>query len=120
MGLGAGWPGSIRNNTTKMEGLVASEELTRIHERLDDLFKASGEVKATVERIEERCLVCRKMVDHHQELLHGNGKAGLIERMGAAETGHTDTLSVKSIIALVGAIGTLAGTIGAAMASMVK
>jgi hypothetical protein len=100
--------------------VATNEELARIHERLDDLFKESGEVRAAVQRIEERCGTCRKMVDHHQEVLHGNGKAGLVERMGAAETGRTDTLSVKSTISLVGAIGALAGAIGAAMASLIK
>ena len=100
--------------------MATDEELTRIHERLDDLFMANGATKSVIERMEERCVGCRKLVDHHQEALHGNGKPGLIERMGAVETGRTDTLSVKSMIAILGAVGTLAATIGAAMGAFVK
>lgn len=95
-------------------------DISRVHERLDALFGSVGEIKTAIGRIEQRCEPCRKMVDAHQTLLHGNGKTGLVERMAATETGRTDTLSVKSTIALVGAIGTLAASIGAAMAALVK
>lgn len=97
-----------------------SEDLVRVHSRLDDLMSSNGEIKAAIERIEQRCEPCRKMVDTHQSAIYGNGKTGLLERVAAAETGRSDTLSVKSAIALIGAIGTLAATIGAAMASFAK
>jgi len=95
-------------------------DLSRVHQRLDDLFLCNGEVKAAIERIEQRCEPCREEVDTMKILLRGNGQIGLVERIGSVESGRTDTLSVKSAIALIGAIGALAAGIGAAMATLAK
>jgi len=100
--------------------MPSTDEFGRIHERLDDLFGANAEIKGTLGRIEQRCLPCQVMLLAHQETIHGNGKEGLLVRVGAVESGRVDTLSVKSVCTLVGAIGALAATIGAAMGVMMR
>ena len=107
--------------------MATDGDITRLHGRLDDLFTANAElqrstaaIQAAAERIEERCLPCRERVDKHEITLYGNGKNGLITRIAATETGRVDTLSVKGVITLVGAIGALAATIGATMGAMIK
>lgn len=97
-----------------------TDPLTRIHERLDDLFATSASIQTAVKAIEERCIPCRKLVDSHESILHGNGKDGLVTRMATAETGRTDTLTVKAVISLIAAVGTLAATIGGAMAALIS
>ncbi len=107
--------------------MATDGDITRLHRRLDDLFlanstlqKSTAAIQAATERIEERCLPCREKVKKHEITLYGNGKNGLTTRVAATETGRIDTLSVKSVVTLVGAIGALAATIGAAMGVMMK
>ena len=95
-------------------------DLTRVHERLDDLFAGQAEVKAALVKIAEGCGPCKALVQKHEVAIYGNGKAGVLTRMEAAEQGRVDTLSVKSVCVLIGAVGTLAGAIGGAMAMLVK
>lgn len=104
-----------------------NQALIRVHDRLDDLVDTNDKIIETTARIEnrlnlidQRCEPCRQTVASHQATLHGNGKNGLVERMGAAETGRMDTLSIKSTVTLIAAIGALAATIGGAMAVLVK
>ena len=97
-----------------------NSELARVHERLDDLLSASNRIENRVNLIDQRVEPLCEQVKSHQVTLHGNGKDGLVERMGVVETGRTDTLSVKSMVTLIGAIGVLAATIGGAMAALVK
>jgi hypothetical protein len=100
--------------------MPSEEDLKRIHERLDDLFAQSGDVKAAIKRIEEQLGPCKADVEKLKGTVYGNGQTGLIARMTAAESGKVDTLSVKSVVTLVGAIGSLAAAIGGAMALLVK
>jgi len=105
-------------------------DLTRVHERLDDLFAGQAEVKAALVKIAEGCGPCKALVQKHEDAIYGNGKKGIltildsasqtVERLDSAEQGRVDTLSVKSVVVLVGSIGTLAATIGGAMAALVK
>ena len=107
--------------------MATDGDITRLHGRLDDLFSANTElqkstaaIQAVTERIEERCIPCQEKVKKHEVTLYGNGRNGLTTRIAATETGRVDTLSVKGVIALVGAIGALAATIGAAMGAMMR
>jgi len=95
-------------------------EIERVHERLDDLFEANNKLFAGIERIEQRCEPCQKMLARHDTTLHGNGKDGLVVRMTAAEHGRVDTLSVKSVCTLIAAVGALAAAIGSAMAALIS
>jgi hypothetical protein len=70
-----------------------------------------------IERIDERCKPCSEKVDSHDQAIHGNGRNGLLVEIATLKSGRTDTLSVKGVCTLVGAIGALAATIGAAMAA---
>lgn len=101
---------------------MADTEATydRIHERLDDLFGKVGEIQTSIGQIQERCGPCNAKVNKHEGTLYGNGQAGLVTHIAAAETGRVDTLSVKSTITLIGAIGALAGAIGAAMGALLN
>jgi len=100
---------------------MSEDDITRIHKRLDDLFTQVTEITGDVKQIKQRCEPCSKMVNAHQDLLRGNGKrTGLITQLATLKEGRVDTLSIKSVLALVAAltatIGTLAAAIGAAMA----
>ena len=101
------------------------EAITRIHARLDTLFeemqelaKLIGAVREQLAAIIERCGPCQATLQRHETTLHG--KNGIVQQVAVLKEGRVDTLSVKSVIALVGAIGTLAATIGAAMAAFAK
>jgi len=105
-------------------------DLTRVHERLDDLFAGQAEVKAALVKIAEGCGPCRALVQKHEDAIYGNGKKGIltildtasetVKRLDAADRERVDTVTVKSVVVLVGSIGALAATIGGAMAALVK
>jgi len=97
-----------------------AQDLARVHERLDDLFAVQSDVKAALAKIAEGCGPCKTLVQKHETALYGNGKAGVLTRIETAEQGRVDTLSVKSVVVIIGAVGTLAATIGGAMAALVK
>jgi hypothetical protein len=93
-------------------------DLTRVHERLDDLFAGQAEVKAALVKIAEGCGPCKALVAKHETAIY-NGN-GIHTRLTKVEEGRVDTLSVKSVCVLLGAVGTLAATIGGAMVALVK
>lgn len=97
----------------------SQNDIDRIHERLDTLVTQQAEIAASVARIEERCPSCQRLVEKHESAIYGNGKAGLLTRMASAEQGRVDTLSVRSLLALLGAVGTLAATVGTAIGSAI-
>jgi len=99
---------------------TTSEKLTKIHERIDEIYRTLSPLAEGVAEIRATCGPCKKLITAHQETLHGNGKTGIVTEVATLKTGRTDTLSVKSVCVLVGAIGSLAATIGAAMAAFAK
>lgn len=95
------------------ERLEASDPIVRIEAKIERLQQSLAVIETT-------CPPCRALAQKHEITLFGNGKNGVMTRLAGAEQGRVDTLSVKSVCILVGAIGTLAATIGAAMAAFVK
>lgn len=91
----------------------------RVHARLDDIKDDLGKVRSEIAEIKAACKPCRQQLESHQKVLHGNGKGGLAARMEVVETGRVDTLSVKSVCILLGAVGTLTAAVSAAVASLV-
>ncbi len=100
--------------------MPTDEDLKRIHERFDDLCTQTAEVKAAVKRIEDQLAPCKADVAQLKGTVYGNGQTGLTTRVATVESGRVDTLSVKSVVALIAAIGTLAATIGGAFATLLK
>ena len=96
------------------------DPVTRIHERLDSLFERQGQIAEDVATIKANCGPCRASVSKHESTLYGNGQPGLVTRLTAAEVGRTDTLTIKGVVTMLGAVGALAATIGAAMGAMMK
>lgn len=92
-------------------------DVTRIHERIDELSAKVAAQTVVIERIDERCKPCSERVDSHQQTIHGRN--GLLVEVATLKSGRTDTLSVKGVCMLVGAIGAFAATIGAAMAAFI-
>ena len=97
-----------------------ADPLQRIHERLDDVFQSLSTVASDVAIIKSQSPVCQQQIKKHEEAIYGNGKEGLVTRIAAAETGRVDTLSVKAVCIVLGAVGTLAGAIGAAIGAAIK
>jgi len=94
-------------------------ELTRIHERLDQVMEQLGDIKETQATIKVACKPCQDAIARHETTLFGNGKVGIVARMEVAESGRTDTLSIKSIITLLAAVGTLAATLAGAIGAII-
>ncbi len=96
---------------------MTDTEASRIDERLDKLFAQSAHLTNGVTKLTAQCEQFGKLVESHEETIHGNGKDGLLVDVATLKSGRTDTLSVKSVIALVGSISAMAAGIGAAMAA---
>ncbi len=94
-------------------------DLSRVHQRLDDVLRVVGDIQRSIGAFSERLEAIDKRVVCHDTVLHGNGKAGLVDRMVTTEAraGH---LSIKALVALFGAIGGLAASIGALIAAILK
>jgi hypothetical protein len=98
------------------------KDMTRVHERLDLLFGELAEVKTALVKIAEGCGPCKEAFRKHEAAIYGNGdgRPGILTRLETTVAGRVDTLSVKSVCVLLAAVGTLAATIGGAMAALVK
>lgn len=108
---------------------AAESPIERVHARLDDLFSEIGDlkgdlasVKSDTGAIKARCVPCQEQIIKHEHSLYGNGKDGVLTRVSSlegkaatAESGRTDTLSIKGMILLLGAIGTLIGAVAGAI-----
>ena len=99
---------------------MAGDDLKRLHERVDEILGRITSVAEDVAEIKGEHGVCRAQIVRLDTAVFGNGKPGLVERMQGAESGKTDTLSVKSIAFLMGAIGTLSAAVATAVASIMK
>lgn len=89
----------------------------RIHERLDDIMRELGDLKAAVRSQQAACEPCRQMVQGHDVAINGtNGTPGLKSRMASVEDGRTDTLSLKGVAVFLGSIIALITAIGTAIA----
>lgn len=100
--------------------MLSDTDITRLHERLDTILERQSTIAEDVAAIKATCGPCRAIIDKHDDTLYGNGKPGLVSRLAVSEVGRTDTLSVKAIVGLIGAAGTLFGAIGAAIATILK
>ena len=98
-------------------GNYGDHDLTRVHQRLDDVLSKLAELTGEVKQIGERCGPCVKLIQKHEAVIHGNGRSGLVRDVDRMKVGRVDTLSVKSVCTLIAAVGALAATIGAAMAA---
>ncbi len=95
---------------------MTDSDVARVHKRLDDLFEGVGDIKKEMQGIKARCEPCSKLVQQHQATLHGNGSTGLKTEIAKLKTGRVDTLTVKSVCALMGSLAALIATIiGAAL-----
>jgi hypothetical protein len=89
-------------------------ELGRIHERIDTLVGVTKTMGESVAVIAATCGPCQKRLADIEQTLDGNGQAGLKQRVGVLESGRTDTLSIRSVQVLLGAIGAfILATLGA-------
>lgn len=92
-------------------------DISRIHQRLDEMFAKMNDVAEDVAEIKGRCIPCQKAIESLTTKVDGsNGTTGLITRVATLESGRTDTLSIKSVGWLIGIIGGLVGAIGTAIA----
>jgi hypothetical protein len=96
-----------------------ADPMARVHQRLDELFGRLDEIGCKVEVIAARCGPCQLAIAKHEQTLYGNGQQGLVVRLAAAEQGRVDTLSIKSVVTLLGAVGALAGAIAGAVGGLV-
>jgi len=99
---------------------VTIDNNASIHEQLTSVNMQLAALSADVKSIKEACTPCREEIKGHDRLLRGNGRDGLVARIAALETGHVDTLSVKSVGWLItrqaAAVSTIAAAIGALVA----
>lgn len=95
------------------------DPIGRVHQRLDDLFQEFAAMREDMSTIKTACGPCRDAIRRHDSTLYGNGQAGLVSRMLAAEQGRVDTLSVASVVKILGAVGALAGAIAGAVGGLV-
>lgn len=96
----------------KLETLVGG-----LQARIDELAETLPEIRESLAIIRATCPACRALVEKHDKAIFE--KNGLLTRLTAVEQGRVDTLSVKSVIAILTAVGTLAGAMGAAIATAV-
>ena len=100
-------------------------EIGRIHERMDQIVQAmqqmtreNQQMAKDVAVIATNCGPCQKRLGDLETTIDGNGQPGLKQRVAVVESGRTDTLTVKSVTILLGAIGTLAATIIGALVAL--
>lgn len=95
------------------------DPIERLHARLDDVFDELASLNKQLAVTSERCAPCQLAIKQHAATIYGNGHPGLTARINALEQGRVDTLSVKSVITLLGAVGALAGSIAGAVGGLV-
>ena len=92
---------------------MTTEETDRIHDRLDQVVESNTDIVKLLAEIKAACKPCREMVAAHQATLHGNGRNGLVTQVATVKSGRVDTMSVKSVVALITAVcGGVATIIG--------
>lgn len=98
------------------------DDIERFHAKIDMILERIGDLDVKMTTIQERCLPCQTAIAKHSQAIYGNGKEGLLTMVARLSESmpKTEMLSVKSIVLLLGAVGTLAATIGGAMAAMVS
>jgi len=121
-----------------MEEAELDRQLMRIHDHIDVIVTTQGEIQALLARVdtrfEERCEPCQRKVNRLNKAVYGNGNMGLVvtvdrlkkdadtRKATPGESVPAEKLSIKAFCLLVAAIGTLVGTlagaIGAAAATM--
>jgi hypothetical protein len=96
-----------------------ASEIVRVHERLDDVLFELQKIAAIQGEIAASCGPCKAKVAAMDITLNGNGLPGLKQRLAVLEDSRTDqdTLSIKAILWLLGAIGTLATAVATAIAT---
>lgn len=113
----------VTQDKTRQQGTEALSPnmtpLERIHERLDDIMRELGDMKAAIREQDAMCEPCRKLVNAHEAVINGNGADGLKTRVGKLEHGRTDTVTLKGLGILIASIVTLIGAIGAAIATAI-
>ena len=115
------------------------QEIFRIHARLDTQSQVLNEVRDGVRdvgaAVREQCSVSKerfeafqKELNDHKKTLYGNGRPGLDDRVTALET-VTDSkrmnvgsgsISVKAVVMIIGAVGTLIGGLMAYLPAIVE
>jgi hypothetical protein len=117
----------------KMADPKPMNPMDRIHQRMDDILSELGDLKADVATVKADTVQiksgfatcqsnCRDAISKHEHAIYGNGKDGLDKRLtivegksAATDGGKTDTLSIKGMILLLGAVGTLIGAVAGAI-----
>lgn len=103
-----------------------SAELSRVHERLDDVLFELQKIASSQAELTTACKPCREKITQLDKQWNGNGTEGLRvefakakERMDKLERGEKDTFSIKSFGIILAAVGTFVGAIAAAIGGVV-
>ena len=119
--------------------MIDEHEISRIHSRLDATNSTLTEVRDAVREVgaavREQCAVSRERfqafeneLNDHKKTLYGNGRPGLDDRVTALETMNdgkrmqvgTGSISVKAVVAIIAAIGTMIGGLMGYLPSIVE
>lgn len=101
-------------------------EITRLHERIDDVFHEIQKLSAMQSEMREAqaevissCTPCKAKVASLDLVVNGNGVPGMKERIGALERGRTDTFTIRSFGLILAAVGSFVGALAAAIGGLV-
>jgi hypothetical protein len=92
-------------------------DLTRVHERLDDLFRETLAVREAIGGLTQRLDALAKTVDSHHTTLHGNGQAGMVTRVVTLEESRP---SIKALLAMLATVVGVAASVGAVIAEVLR
>ncbi len=86
-----------------------------IDDKLDSLAKSIRRVLLMVQEIKTESTICKTLAESHQRALHGNRRPGLVAKVAELAAlnskSKVDTITVRSVCMLLGAVGTLIATI---------
>jgi hypothetical protein len=94
-----------------------SDPLTRVHQRLDDVYEVVTKIRETQATFAAACVPCQGKVANLDLAVNGNGGEGLKQRVAVLEESQpkSDSISIKAL----GAVGILVSAIAAAIASVI-
>ena len=98
---------------------VCSAELSRVHERLDDVLFEIQKIASSQAEITSSCGPCKAKVASLDSIVNGNGLPGMKQRIAVLETGKVDTFSIRSFGVILAAVGAFVGTLAAAIGGLV-
>lgn len=94
---------------------MSSDDILRIHTRIDAMDGKLDTLVATAAKRDGLCDRCVRMLDQHDKILHGNGQEGHVAQLKELQTrmakvpGTTGGIGVKGIVAIIGAVGAAIG-----------